>query len=174
MEMAKVVSIVVFGVGRFVGGLLLALFCLLLANFVDMYLVTPATKLLASENWIRLSDCEVVDVASAEWPRRDSTEMFQPSVYYRYSLDSKEYLSRRVGFTPGRTWDFSERWMFELDHSVGSEIPCWVNPENPSEAVLIREFSMRYLSGYGLVPLLFCILTGGFALILWFSWILKL
>lgn len=156
------------------GGLLAALLCLLMFGFFDSYVVTPTTKLIASRNWVQVQDCEIVDADLYTWPARTYTEEFLPRVHFLYSWHSTDFLSRQVGFPPGRAWHFEDRSDVEREYPIGSRTACWVNPNDPREAVLLRDFSSRYLSANGLVAFGFMCLSSGLALWLWFSWVLAL
>lgn len=74
-----------------------------------------------------------------------------PAVLYRYEWDGRVHKSSRISAGAGRG---GEAWttMFVGSHPVGSATTCWVNPSDPTEAVLERSLSWWMVLG---VP--FCV-----------------
>ena len=138
------------------------------------YVVTPFSKYFSSSDWVELKDCVIVEPTEYEGPRRRPNQAFLPYVFFRYEWEGETYYSRQVGFAPGRAWNNKTRSQFEWDNKPGTVRSCWVNPDNPSEAVLIREISLRYFSPNGLVGFFFMGATGVITLWLWFGWLIKL
>jgi hypothetical protein len=88
---------------------------------------------------------------SSTAPRRDTTN-YVPVLGLRYEANGLETLSSgydtgsRLGFggQGGRTEELG-RW------SVGSRVPCWFNPDDPLDVVVVNGFGGAYL--FALLPL---------------------
>ena len=172
--MRSILQLILVSVSRLIGGLLAFLLCLLLWGFFNAFTVSPWINYLGSGDWVEVHDCVIINPGDYSWPRRSYSEEFMPAVYYRYQWEGKTYYSRRVGFVPGRTWSRNARSDFERENKPGTIRSCWVNAEDPTEAVLVRSISGRYFSFSGLMAFLFMCASGGLGFWLWFGGLMKL
>ncbi len=127
-------------------------------------------------NWIettaslkRISECEE-EVAVSEVGR---VRYFYPEIDYEYAVDDRSFESSVVCFEKESVWmpevsDWGDpipredRWWSSLE--PGDELPVYVNPRNPAEAVLIRDAGKARRSHH------LALLTGGALLAL--AWLL--
>ena len=83
---------------------------------------------------------------------------------YTYTVDSKKYNSSKVSFYSGsdNVGRFHQNTFHKLETARLSKktFPCWVNPENPEDVVLIRELRPEMMT----FQLLFVFLFGGAAI----------
>jgi hypothetical protein len=100
-------------------------------------------------------------------PKSHRRYYYEPIVEYRYSVDGKEYVSNRVAVLTrhGHNWSHTivERY------AKGKEVQAYYDPQNPSEAFLLREY---YFGPYGnaliIMPLLVCGICMG--IWVWTEW----
>lgn len=142
----------------------LALFCgaFLLFGVVGTWflLVRPLSLLWEARGW-EARDCEVL---SSHVGRHDSDEgedTYSIDIEYRYQVDGRVYTSDRYDFMGGSSSGYEGKAAVVERHPPGATVTCWVDPEEPSRAVLNRSFRAVYL--IGLFPLVFLAVgVGGF------------
>jgi Protein of unknown function (DUF3592) len=109
-----------------------------------MYTASPVSRWIAADSWPE-AECEI----------------FHPDygLEYRYTWEGEQYVSRRCDFS----LDHTHRGQTEYDeYAEGQTARCFVNPDDPAEAILSKSFSSAYLRG--LIGLPFAIF--GLAMIL--------
>ena len=89
---------------------------------------------------------------------------YQVTADYTYAVDSKKYTSSKVSFYSGsdNIGSFHQDTFHKLETARLSKktFPCWVNPENSEEVVLIRDLRPEMMT----FQLLFVFLFGGAAI----------
>ena len=89
---------------------------------------------------------------------------YQVTADYTYTVNSKKYRSSKVSFYSGsdNVGNFHRNTFHKLETARLSKkaFPCWVNPENPEEVVLIRDLRPEMMT----LQLLFVFLFGGAAI----------
>ncbi|MEI6645828.1 MAG: DUF3592 domain-containing protein [bacterium] len=89
---------------------------------------------------------------------------YQVTADYTYTVNSKKYTSSKVSFYSGsdNVGSFHQNTFHKLETARLSKktFPCWVNPENPEEVVLIRDLRPEMMT----FQLLFVFLFGGAAI----------
>lgn len=86
---------------------------------------------------------------------------FQADGAYRYSVGGREFVSTQLGFLPfGGSdnvgdWQESMAAFLEEAKTTGKSIPVYVNPDNPSEAVVDRDVRWAMVLFMGLFAVLF-------------------
>ncbi len=102
---------------------------------------------------------------SSEVERHDSDDghTYSVEIEYRYEIDGRTYTSDRYDFMGGSSSGYEGKAAVVDRHPPGAVVTCWVDSDDPSQAVLDRSFSWVYL--IGLLPLLFLAAgVGGFYL----------
>ncbi|MDO8344926.1 MAG: DUF3592 domain-containing protein [Cellvibrio sp.] len=93
--------------------------------------------------------------------RGDDSDTYQVTARYTYRYQIQDYTSERVAIMGGsdNIGDFQQDLArhLELAHRTGRPIPVWVNPENPSDAVLNRELRWNMLG----FKMIFVLVFGG-------------
>jgi Protein of unknown function (DUF3592) len=87
------------------------------------------------------ADCEVLSsrvVASDDTSRRD--------IRYRYQIADRPYTSDRYNFIPGSTNDSTVATIVER-YSPGTRFQCYVDPGDPTQAVINRDITYWYYLG---------------------------
>ncbi len=135
-------------------------FCLVLALaggiFSYFILLRPAFDVIQATRWTP-TICVITESGVERGDIRPAMRMLQ--IRYRYVVDNKEHESRRYSFLP--SWLLSGDKVHKIVgmYSNGRESNCYVNPANPDEAVLNRNFSSGML--LGLLGLLLCAMGVG-------------
>jgi hypothetical protein len=66
-------------------------------------------------------------------------------VAYHYSFNGQDYHSDSVGFDPPGEMDLKSAGALSNRFARGAHATCWVDPQNPTDAVLDRSVSRRDL-----------------------------
>src|SRR5918995_7182895 len=121
--------------------LFFGLFCaigILVGTFLSFL---PIYRALESQSW-QQTRCEVV---SNRLEINDDTA--RPDIQYRYYVDDTRYTSSRYNFIPGSTSDISGHRQVVDRHPAGERFECYVDPADPSSAVINRDLTWGYFFG---------------------------
>jgi len=116
-------------------------------SFRPLYLVYQARSWTAA-------DCEVL---SSRVARNGDTS--RPDIQYRYYISDRPYTSGRYNFITGSTNDSSVSATVE-HYSPGTKFQCYVDPADPTQAVINRDitywyyFGLIFFAGFAGIPLL--------------------
>jgi hypothetical protein len=119
-----------------------------------------APKLMAyisAGDWVR-TEC-VIKESEAQSHSSDDGTMYRPHFRYTYYFDGKEYTSDQYSFFNSSTRNYDAVADLVAAHPVGSQGLCYVNPENPDQAVINRDLSLEFL--FLVLPLGFMAFGGG-------------
>jgi hypothetical protein len=133
---------------------------LLVLGAVGTYVmvVLPITNAVAGRSWVR-TPCRVID-STVRRHRGKIGPTYSVDIIYEYDMDGSNYRSDRWDFfpsIPGIGHD-SATAVAHL-HPPGRMLECYVNPRDPSQAVLDR----RIRSGLPRILLPLAFLAAGFA-----------
>jgi hypothetical protein len=120
----------------------------------------PVLRILDAQTWPEVP-CTIVESHVDESSDSDGTT-YKVAVTFNYLYEGRELTSSRYDFTSFYSSGYDGKAEVVARYPAGSRSVAYVNPSNPSEAVLARSFSARYL--VGLFGLLF-FLPGLFLLI---------
>lgn len=121
--------------------------------------VRPVSRIAAARSW-QETPCVIEESRVLENSDSDGTT-YKPEIRYSYTFEGREYRSDRYRFFDAWSSGRSGKEEVVAHYSPGLRTVCWVDPENPSEAVLVRDFSPVYL--LGLIPLVFVVVGVGVA-----------
>jgi hypothetical protein len=113
----------------------------------------PLSLAYQARSWTT-ADCEVI---SSRVVRNDDTA--RPDIRYRYQIDDRRYTSDRYNFMPGSTNDSTVASTVER-YAPGTRFPCYVDPADPTQAVINRDVTYWYYLG-----LIFCAAFAGIPLL---------
>jgi hypothetical protein len=85
--------------------------------------------------------------------RGDDNDTYSADIFYKYKHDGRLYKSNSVGLMGGSSSGRSSKQDKVNDHPRGKQITCFVNPDNPHDALLERE--MGWWAAFTLFPLPF-------------------
>ena len=125
--------------------------CFFLLIFVLVSWVRPLTSMISSLAWIEtpciILNSEVKLVYSSSVETKNTYKIL---IYYKYNFNGANYVESEYNFdneaTVFRTWKDAIVSAFPC----GLATKCFVNPKNPSEAVLYRGPFTSFW--YGLIP----------------------
>lgn len=123
----------------------------------------PTMKLVRSGSWVeQRCTVELSRVVSSKGSKGGRT--YRPEILFRYEFGGKTYRSSQVRPFSVSSSGRDGKEEIVRRYPVGSSSVCFVNPQNPSEALLDRSWSWAML--LGLLPLLFvaiglALLVGG-------------
>lgn len=137
-------------------GLVLLFGIFLIAGLTTTWplLLRPATRLARAQSWpavpCRIVSSEVGNVSTGEG------DSYRPFVLYRYTLAGREYRSNRITFAPATGGKSAGARAVARQYRPGSAATCYVDPGDPTMAVLDRGFTPAML--FGLIPLGFALM----------------
>jgi hypothetical protein len=136
------------------GGCLVFFFLLFaLAGAAGSYFVLwrPLSRLLASRSWTE-TQCDVLSSRVEEVSSSDGST-YRVDIRYTWSAGGSQHVGGRYDFMGGSSSGTAGKQKIVDRYPPGSRVTCWVDPDDPNEAVLSRGLSPVYL--IGLLPLLF-------------------
>ena len=123
--------------------------------------ILPVTRYFASLNWVRTPATIISSQFDSKMARSsgsDSDTIYRANIVYEYWYDDIMYRGNR--YDVAESGGYSNAGVDEMrqavqKYPVGKSTYCWVNPDNPSEAILERTLmTQRFLTWAGF-PLLF-------------------
>jgi Protein of unknown function (DUF3592) len=117
----------------------------------SLFFIQPALKVLKAKSW-QPTPCTVLS-SQVRTHSGDDGSTYSVDVLYTYAFNGREYKSNRYQFLGGSSGGYAEKERIVRRLPPLTRTVCFVNPEEPAEAVMIRDFSSDY--AFGLVPLLF-------------------
>ena len=100
---------------------------------------SPLLQTYESESWIE-TDCQILS-SSLKSSRSDDGYTYRPQIKYKYHFDNQSYESSRLDFAGDMSSsDRKGENKYVEKYPAGSTQKCFVNPENPSEAVLVKDW----------------------------------
>jgi hypothetical protein len=148
------------GMSKYGSKALFALFAVAGGGLLYPLGIKPITKTIAAESWVA-TPCRVL---RAEVRSHDSDDGTTYSVYilYQYEFSGQTYKSDRYEFLGGSSSGYPGKARIAKQYKTAARPICYVNPDDPSEAVLRRGFHAKLL--LALVPLVFLLIgVGGLA-----------
>ena len=92
----------------------------------------------ASQGWVE-TRCEILEAGVDVHSDFDHGDWYTLSVKFKYEFDRQEYISDRYDFSYGAHSDEAVLQAVVSKLPPGTQTVCYVNPDDPSEAVLKRE-----------------------------------
>lgn len=117
----------------------------------------PLLKIKASEDWSK-KPCTIVSSRIKE-SRSDKSTTYKVDIVFKYSFNRVEYVSETYDFMSGSDSDYSSKRQVIRRYPPGRSTYCYVNPEEPSEAVISREFNSSWW--FVLIPIIFMFIGAG-------------
>lgn len=121
------------------------LFCL---GLLYVILIYPAMRVLRAQGWTE-TPCVIQDSEVSH--HSDGT--YSVDISYTYRFSGRALTSDHYYLTESSSSGFDAKQAIVDRYPAGSRTVCFVNPANPSEAVIERGFTADLL--WGLVPLMF-------------------
>lgn len=137
--------------GKVAGLIFFGLFFVLGEVLLFFLFVRPYWRSQEARGWIE-TPCAIRASELVECSDGDGTT-YRLKVVYTYSVNGQDMESDRFHFLGGSSSSAGWRRRMLERYPAGSETVCYVNPANPAEAVLYRDWVPDYW--FGLIPLLF-------------------
>ena len=128
-----------------------ALFVLAGVGLLVPFFLLPAKRALEARGW-REVPCTVLE-SRVETVSGDDGDTYSIAVLFEYAVDGRTYRSERYDFLGGSTSGRSGKQRIVDRNPPGTRSVCWVDPDDPTEAVFSRAWRAGWL--VSLVPLLF-------------------
>ena len=136
------------------GLVVMAIFIGLAAFLGYMFLARPLTRVLSARQWPAVPCTIISSQVKQHSGNKGST--YSVDIFYRYVIDDREYKANRYDFMRVSSSGFAGKQAIVARYPPGSQRLCFVNPRDPTDAVLERGFTP--IMWIGLLPLLFVFL----------------
>lgn len=105
----------------------------------------PLLRWSAAQDWLE-TPCTIL---RSEVRTHDDSDgdTYSVHIVYSYVAKDRKYESERYHFMGGSSSGYRSKQAIVDRYPQGSSAVCYVNPDDPSEAVLSRDFSFAYLIG---------------------------
>lgn len=120
-------------------------------------IIQPVSKSVAAKKWDSVP-CKIISSNLREH-YNDDGKTYSVDIQYSYKYKNKEYTSSKYNFLGGSTSLYNTQIKILKKYPAGSENICYVNPDNPSEAVLNRGIPKMVYIGIGIIIFLIFILV---------------
>src|SRR5262249_19090328 len=125
---------------------------------LGMFVIGPVVRVIDSQRWPQHT-CQVIRSA-ARTHSEGKGATFSVDILYSYTIDGRRLQPDRFGLFPPPTAGFASCQRLVDQFVPGKRLVCYVNPDDPEDAVLVRGASVYFL--LGLVPVI--LLAGGLLL----------
>lgn len=143
--------------GRIGMALFFSVFFLMGSGFLVGFFILPVYRMASSSGWPE-TPCTVIE--SEVWSHdSDDGTTYSVNILYEYKFDGTTYRSNRYTFMTGSSSGYNGKKQVVDAHPPGRKTVCYVNPDDPHEAVLDRGASTTML--FGLIPLVFVVVGAG-------------
>jgi hypothetical protein len=137
--------------------LFFSLFFLAGCGFLYLIFVRPVWGIWQARDW-EATPCVILSSQVREHDDDDGTT-YSVAISYRYQYRGETYRADRYHFYSGSSSGYAGKRAIVDRHPVGSEQTCYVNPADPTQAVIERGLTWDLL--WGLLPLIFILIGGG-------------
>jgi hypothetical protein len=139
-----------------------AVFFLMGAGMLIPFFILPVLRVVEARSWQGVP-CEILS-SSVRSHSGDDGNTYSIEALYRYEFDGRQHRSNRYQFLGGSSGGYESKAAAVEKIPAGATITCYVNPDDPFEAVIERGLTTDYF--FGLVPLLFALIgAGGMAVV---------
>ncbi len=119
--------------------------------------IRPVALVISARNWTRLP-CTVVS-SQVRSHRGDKSTTYSVDILYAYEIGGREYRANRYNFMGGSSSGRAGKAKIVRAHPPGKKTVCYVDRNDPTNAVLVRDFTPSML--LGLIPLVFVLIGAG-------------
>ena len=130
----------------------------LIAGSLFFYWVTlnPLRQVFAARSW-QETPCTVISskVAKVAGPQHGA-QAYKVDIFYHYSVGNTRYTTSHYQFASGGSSGQTDKQKIVDQYPAGRETVCYVNPANPSQAVINRAPNSEMF--YGLIGLIFAVI----------------
>lgn len=144
-------------IGQFWSTIFYGVFALVGSLLFFVFFVRPAIQMVESRDWPSVP-CVVIS-SETQYHSGSHGGTYSINIFYRYTVNGREYKSNRYGFMTGSSSGYEGKAAVVRQFPPGRATVCFVNPNQPWEAVLNRGFTSDMW--FGMIPLVFLLIGGG-------------
>ncbi|MCX8038738.1 MAG: DUF3592 domain-containing protein, partial [Candidatus Sumerlaeia bacterium] len=148
--------------GRAIGSFVFLLF-FFVGSTMTFVVAREAYRNARSHSWPTV-ECEILSSGVHDVGGEDP---YQIQIAYRYTYDGEQYTSERYSFGGARYSSYNKAQRLADRFPAGGKARCYVNPENPTEAILQPQSPM--VGFVCLFTVLFAVIGAGGLYLLWFG-----
>lgn len=115
------------------------------------FLILPVSKIIQAQTW-RETPCTIISSSIAENKDSDG-DTYKVNIQYKYEFNDLEYTSNQYDFITSYSSGYKSKAAIVKDYPPNQVTVCYVNSNNPSQAVINRGLSTDLI--YGIIPVLF-------------------
>ena len=142
--------------GRLGGAAFFSIFFLVGTLLGYFFFLSPWINSLSSGDW-KKTECTILS-SRVQIHDSDDGDTYSADILYSYEADGRNYRSSRYNFMSGSSSGYSGKREIVNRYPEGSRAVCYVNPDDPSEAVLSK--SLGGMAWFAILPLIFTIVGG--------------
>jgi hypothetical protein len=121
-------------------------------------IITPLYKHLHSEDWVRAP--AVVESSRVKSHSSDDGTTYSVDILFSYQVNGRTFKSNNYDFSSGSSSGYSSKKQIVEMYPAGMRFKCFVNPDDPTEAVISRNLDTTMML-FGLLPLIFIAVGAG-------------
>jgi len=114
----------------------------------------PLSAVIEAHDW-KPTPCTIV-ASAVQRNERDKNDTFSVAIEYEYVFQGQRYRANRYDFVESASTTRASKLLIVDQYPVGKRVTAYVNPSDPTEAVLVREFTDEMW--WGLFPLPFMLI----------------
>jgi len=119
------------------------------------FFLRPAFEIMSARSWPAVP-CMVISSEVRSYSGKGTT--YSVNIFYSYEVKGRAFKSNTYGFMGGSSTGYAGKQAVVARNPPGTRTVCYVNPAEPTEAVLERGFTPDMW--FGLIPLLFMAVGG--------------
>lgn len=132
---------------------------LLMGGLTTYFLfVRPLVNIQRARSWQSVP-CRVISSSVQSHSGSKGGTTYSVDILYAYAVDGKDYRSNRYDFMGGSSSGYNGKDAIVKRYRPGTKATCFVDPHDPAQAVLQRNFTPGML--VGLIPLVFLFIGVG-------------
>lgn len=128
---------------RYLGIVFFGIFALVGGGMLYPLTIRPLAKTVSARNWVE-TPCKII-YAKVRTHRGDESTTYSIDIFYEYQFDGETYKSSRYGFVGGSSSGRAAKAEVVNYYNKAKNPICYVNPKDPTEAVLKRGLRLGLL-----------------------------
>jgi hypothetical protein len=135
-----------------------SIFLVMGCGFFHGFFLRPVLKMQSARAWLEVP-CVVISSSVKSHTGSEGGSTYSVDIFYSYQFNGREHRSDTYDFMTGSSSGYAGKQAVVARNPPGTRTVCYVNPNDPTEAVLMRGFSPNMW--FGLFPLVFVAVGAG-------------